>query len=206
MVKQNLVSFFGSLIFFLFFWFVLDWPMYVVLLLTVVLFFAIYFLITPKIKIGNVKVIDDQLNNELAALYQLFGNNVKKIETNAKLIKDKEISNLATSIAKVGVSIYDYLDDHLKSLSSSRHFIEYYTTKSEEIIENYRELEQVGISPSKMNQVKGQTLEALGYLNQIFNQQRDSYHQQKYLNLELETDLLEKTTQMCEELKLEEQP
>lgn len=204
MVKQNLLSFLGSLIFFLIFWYILDWPLILVLILTLVLFFAIYFLITPKIKIGNIEVIDDQLNQELADLYQVLGKNVKRMDYHAKQIKDKEVAHLANSVTAIGTSIYDYLDDHLQALSSSRHFIEYYTTKSEEIIENYYELEKVGISANKLEKVKTQTTEALGYLNQIFSQQRDSYHQQKYLNLELETDLLEKTAQMGEEFKQEE--
>ncbi|MHA3224775.1 5-bromo-4-chloroindolyl phosphate hydrolysis family protein [Globicatella sulfidifaciens] len=205
MVKQNLLSFLGSLIFFLIFWYLLDWPLYLVLVLTLILFFAIYFLITPKIKIGNVEVLDDQLNKELADLYQVLGKNVKRMEQNAKQIEDQEVAELANSLTAIGFSIYEYLDDHLQALSASRHFIEYYTTKSEEIIENYYELERVGVSANKLQQVKAQTTEALGYLNQIFNQQRDSYHQQKYLNLELQTDLLEKTAQMGEDFKQEEQ-
>ncbi len=89
-----------------------------------------------------------------------------------------------------------YLSNHPDLLSKSEHFIRYYMDTALRILTNYLQVQEAHISKDQWKKVQGSVSESLRYLCQIFTRQRDSFHQDLILDLEVESDLLEKTVKL----------
>lgn len=146
--------------------------------------------------IGDIEM--EKLANglELKELYENSKLSVNQMKALSNKIKEKNIREKALDLTSVGEDILRYLEKNPRDLSESRHFLNYYLKTSNKILDNYIQLDQANVSDSKLALVTEKTQESLDLLNQVFSNQRDSYHKDALMELEVETELLEKTIKL----------
>lgn len=173
-----------------------EWPIWLSLIFAVALFFAIYLITQPVHKIGDIEI--DQLKNgeELQQIYQEAQESLERTQRFEEGIRNEFIQQKAQDLQIIGQDILRYLANHPKQISTSRHFLDYYLPTAEKIVGNYYQLEEANVSASKMEAIQEQTSESLDLLTKIYARQRDSYHTDTMLALEVETELLEKTIEL----------
>lgn len=171
--RQNFLAMISSIVTFLVMFFILDWPIILTVVLAIAIFFGVFMLTKPVLKIGDIE-----------------------LERLADGIQNPLIAEKAQSLSGIAQNILDYLEDAPKEISSSRHFLNYYLPTANKIIGNYLHLKRANVSTDKFNLITERTVESLDLLNQVFAQQRDNYYKDQMLALEVETELLEKTIRL----------
>ena len=195
-VKQNLLAFLVGLLGFIGTYNLLKWPIWVATLVAIGLFLAIYLLATPVLRIGQVEL--EQLKNgtELKALYDASIQQLQEMRANSLMIQHDQVKQDAQALTETGESILSYLEAHPREISSSRHFLDYYLTVGNKLLQNFVEMEEARVSDHKLQEITHQTQESLDILNEIYSRQRDGYHLDRMRDLEVETELLEKTLKL----------
>lgn len=196
MTKQNLLAGISSAISFLVFYNFLKWHLIVSLLLAIGIFVGIYLVAKPVHKIGDIEIENLKDGMALHRLYADALNDLIASEEAIKQFNNSALSNKAQQLISTGRDILNYLSENPRELSKSRHFLEYYFETSKKIIQNYSQLKKANISANKFIHIEKKTDESLDLLNQLFENQRDSYHEDKVMALEVETELLEKTIKL----------
>ena len=201
MAKQNLLAGLISSIVFLFLFLVLKWNVFVSLIFAVAIFSAVYLLTKPIRKIGNIELENLVNGLELHELFKEANFDLETMKDQVNHISDPSVKEKVTSLAGVGQDILNYLEENPKEISKSRHFLEYYFETAKRIVINYVKLAKANISESKFSHITEKTIESLQLLDKVFVNQRDGYHEDKLMALEVENDLLEKTIKLGGELK-----
>lgn len=195
-LRQNIFGLLSSVLVFLLFFLLIKWPIFIAAPISIGTFFGVYFLSKPKVMIGDIEM--EKLANglELKELYENSKLSVNQMKALSNKIKEKNIREKALDLTSVGEDILRYLEKNPRDLSESRHFLNYYLKTSNKILDNYIQLDQANVSDSKLALVTEKTQESLDLLNQVFSNQRDSYHKDALMELEVETELLEKTIKL----------
>lgn len=185
-----------SSIFFLITFVGFNWNIFVSLGLALLLWLAISLLATPVKKIGSMPIAQLEQGERLSKIYNTAQADMKEMQSKQKTIKDHKIQMQANSLLMIGTSIMNYLTNHPQAISQSEHFLDYYLNTANRILKNYITLQNAQVSEEKWRLVQSETAESLTYLNKIFTKQRDSYFKDTILQLEVESDLLEKTIEL----------
>lgn len=195
-MKQNIKAGIGSALSFLVLVFVLEWNFVVSLVLSIGIFFAIYFLTKPVVKLGDLYLDQIEQGEELFALLEESKNELNNMEVNALHIEDETVVDKVEVLIGVASDIIRYLETDPDAISKSRHFLDYYFTTADKLIDNYMRLKRANVSQPKFQLIRQRTVESLNLLIQLFSQQRDSYHKDTLLELEVESELLERTIKL----------
>lgn len=201
MGKQNILAGLVSSLVFLILFLVLKWHLVISLLLAVGVFAAVYLLAKPVRKIGNIELENLVNGMELHEIYQEAVKDLKQLGETIEAIQDGPVRQKADSLYQVGQDILRYLENNPREISKSRHFLDYYLDTARKLTGNYVQLKKANISADKFANMTDKTLESLDLLEKVFVNQRDGYHEDKLVALEVETDLLEKTIKLGGELK-----
>lgn len=192
-MKQTFFSVIAGLGIFLVGFFIMKWS----LLFTVPLTFAVYYgtslVLTPKLKVGDVYLEQTALNNELKALYEKSSQDLVELKSYVNKIDNRVILEKLNKLVDIGSGILGYLKDKPMELSSSRHFLEYYLAKSINLLDNYNQIEDIGLEEEKMEKINSQTISAMDYLIDLYTKQRDNYYKDQVAELEMTNEILEKT-------------
>ncbi|MDO5037891.1 MAG: 5-bromo-4-chloroindolyl phosphate hydrolysis family protein [Tissierellia bacterium] len=194
--RQSLLGTLSSLVVFGLLFALLKWPIFVAGPLAVGSYFGVYGLAKPRLKIGDLDLESLAHGQELKALYDRSLAQVQALSASARAIEDPKISSQAQDLAQTARHIMDYLRDNPKDLSQSRHFLDYYLGAGNRIVGNYQALKEAQISKDKFDLISQKTEESLDLLNEVYRKQRDGYHQDKLMDLEVESELLEKTLKL----------
>lgn len=175
---------------------ILEWNFFVAALISILSYYSIVLLSNPVKKIGDTKIEKIEQGERIKRIYDNALTNIENMKKYSDDISDKYISEQSNRLQKKGEDILEYLTNNINYISSSEHFLDYYLMTGNKIIKNYLEIENSNISNDKKSLIYKETSESLSYLNEIFNRQLDSYYEDKILELELESDLLEKTVKL----------
>lgn len=102
----------------------------------------------------------------------------------------------ASRLAKLSKQILNYVQTDSTALSKSEHFLEYYFPMLRKTMTNYTSLSKTMLEPEKRALIEKSTGESLEYLEQIFQKQLTAYHNNQILELEAQSELLEKTIKL----------
>lgn len=174
----------------------LKWSLFVAAPLAILTWAGVYLLTKPVEKIGNTAIEDLDQGDRLAGIYQRGLAGLRGMETAYAQISQAQIAGKVWELHDVGQSIMDYLAKNPPDLSKSEHFINYYMNTGNRILTNYIDLKSSRVSPEKLTEVEGKVQESLSYLLDIFKRQRDAYHENAIMDLEAESELLEKTVKL----------
>lgn len=106
----------------------------------------------------------------------------------------------ASRLAKLSKQILNYVKTDSNALSKSEHFLEYYFPMLAKTMANYTSLAKVSLEPEKRALIEKSTKESLEYLETIFQKQLAAYHNNQILELEAQSELLEKTVKLGGEM------
>lgn len=196
MVKQNIISGISAAVIFIVLYSVLHWNFLVSFIIAIGTFIGIFLIMKPVPKIGDVEMQDLKDGMALHALYAGALADLLKMEEVTQDLTSSNIQGQCTNLVNTGHDILNYLENNPREISKSRHFLEYYFETAKKIITNYGQLKRANISSDKFQHIADKTSESLDLLQKIFANQRDSYHEDKVMALEVETDLLEKTIRL----------
>ncbi len=184
----------GSVIFlFLFF---LRWALWICILISLLTLFGLHFLLQTEQKIGNTPIDQLDQGERLAQIYENAQLNLRALQSYPSKIQDQIIAEKTEALYKTGADILKVLSAQPLLLSRSEHFLSYYLATATDILSNYQNLQESHLSSDQWKKVEESTLESLAYLSDIFSRQRDSYHQETIMELEAQSDLLEKTVKL----------
>lgn len=195
-MRQNFFGVSASVLLFLLLFMALKWPLLVAAVLSVGTYFGVYYLAKPKQKIGDVELEALANGEELKALYDASITHLHTMASTARAIENPAIREKALALVATGNDIMGYLKAHPKAISPSRHFLEYYLKTGEKIITNYLSLKRGNVSSEKFLEIEAKTNESLALLNGVYAKQRDGYYEDQISDLEIETELLEKTLKL----------
>lgn len=195
-VKQNLYAFLAGVVAFILTFLVLKWPILVAVLISIGTFIGVYLLATPVIRIGDLELAQLENGEELKLLFDQSVKKVQGMKKSVALIENKAVKDQVAELAETSQSILAYLEENPREISGSRHFLDYYIKTGHKIIHNYVEMEEAKISQNKFTLITARTEESLDILNEIYANQRDGYHLDRMRDLEVETELLEKTLKL----------
>lgn len=174
----------------------LTWPLWICIPISVLLLFALTNLLQPTKKIGGTRVADLPQGERLSQIYDQAEQNLKELGTYPKRIDNQALASQVTALHATGQDILKVLSDQPQLLSRSEHFLSYYLGTADHILSNYVKLQDSHVSADKWAEVEEDTSESMTYLQEIFAQQRDSYHKNTMMDLEAESELLEKTVKL----------
>ena len=200
-MRQNFFGVSASVLLFMLLFPVLKWPILVSAGLSVGTYFSVYYLAKPKQKIGDVELEAIANGEEIKALYDASIVHLRTMASSAHAIENPAIREKAMALVATGKDIMGYLKEHPKAISASRHFLEYYLNTGEKIINNYLSLKRGNVSSEKFLEIEKKTDESLALLNRVYAKQRDGYYEDQITDLEIETELLEKTLKLGGEQK-----
>lgn len=174
----------------------LHWALLVSIPMAIASWWAVFLLLSPQRRIGQIPVDGLEEGWRLDSIYQAGQNYVHRLMDLPSQVEDAGIAQQASTLASIGQDIMTYLSNHPDLLSKSEHFIRYYMDTALRILTNYLQVQEGHVSKDQWQKVQGSVSESLRYLCQIFTRQRDSFHQDLILDLEVESDLLEKTVKL----------
>lgn len=191
--KVSFLSGIISALIFLFLVFVLKWSFWLSVVISFLLLIALSLLLKPSKKIGETPIEELAQGERLSKIYSEAQKNIEEIEGASKKIKNKDLQKKLLELEAIGQDILKYLSKNPELLSRSEHFLSYYLTTANRILTNYLQLQESHVSTEKWMKVEESSQESMDYLIQIFSKQRDSYHKNTIMDLEAESELLEKT-------------
>lgn len=174
----------------------LRWHFVVSAVLAVLLYFGLSLYFSPVRTLGGVAVEKIDQGQRLASIYELAESNLQEMEGYTKRVRDLDMAQKAMALTSKGTNILEYLSKNPKSISTSEHFLSYYLSTANKILDNYVEMQDSKVSQEKAQLIQSETDQSLDYLQEIFTKQLDSYYDEKILSLEIESDLLEKTVKL----------
>lgn len=181
---------------FLLLFLILKWSFFVAAPLAILSWAGVYLLTKPIRKIGNTAIDDLDQGERLAEIYRDGQAALEDLATGYQRIAQARIAGKVWELHAVGKDIMNYLANHPQALSKSEHFIHYYMGSCNRILTNYLALKESGVSPDKLARVEDKVQESMTYLLDIFSRQRDSYQENTIMDLEAESELLEKTVKL----------
>lgn len=181
---------------FLILFILLDWSIIVSLLIAVGIFFGVYNLAKPVLKIGDIELSQLEDGIEIQNIYIQAIEDVASIRTSSDSIQNPVIKEKSKRLASIGQDILNYLENNPKEISRSRHFLTYYLPTGEKIVDNYLLLKKANVSEDKFVLITERTEESLDLLTKVYKNQRDGYHKNRVMDLEVQTELLERTIQL----------
>lgn len=197
--KQNIIALILSLISF-FIFIVLQIPLWLILILTFGVFIAVFLLIEPKMKVGNLKLIQNELNEELSNLYEKSLEEFNEIKILNNNIKTNEIKSNINSILSAGDKIFNIISNDKEALSSSQHFLSYYIPNTNKIVKSYVDVMSSSVDSAKLNKFKKDMNSTMILLNKVYNNQLENYHKDDFIELEIQAKMLESTIKLGGEL------
>lgn len=185
-----------SAILFLVLFIILKWHIVVDIVISILSYFALGYLLAPTVKIGDIAVEHLDQGERIGKIYHKAQEDVQSLIDYQGRVIDNNLWEKARNLAATGQDIIKFLTDHPESISKSEHFLDYYLNTSKRILKNYTSLQTSNVSKDKWALIQKETNDSLDFLNDIFAKQRDSYYKDTILELEVESDLLEKTVHL----------
>lgn len=194
--RQNLRAGLASALVFILLYLVLEWSVMISLLLATGIFVGVYLINQPVRKIGDVELERIANGEELNQIYLQAQADIYRLQETAQAINHPQVSQEAQELGEIGQDIINYLEDNPIEISQSRHFLDYYLTTANQILDNFLTIKRANVSEDKQILITDRTLESLELLQNIFRKQRDGYHTDRLVELEVQTELLEKTIKL----------
>ncbi|MCI5675023.1 MAG: 5-bromo-4-chloroindolyl phosphate hydrolysis family protein [Ezakiella sp.] len=198
-IKQNIIALIAGLVSF-FILISLKLPLWLVLVSTFGIFIAVFLLIEPRMKVGNLRLIQNELNEELSELYNEAledFNDIKRLYTR---IKSPDIKLSLESIMATGNNIFKVISNDKEALSSSRHFLEYYIPNTKKILGSYVEVMESSVDSTKLVKFKKDMASSMRMLDKVYKNQLEGYHKDDFMELEVQAKMLESTIKLGGEL------
>lgn len=176
--------------------FVLHWAFPVATGIAFLLLIGLQLVTRPTRKIGDTPITGLPQGERLERIYEEALVQQEELTQAGRQIKNKDLAAKTEELIAMSRDILHYLSQNPHLLSRSEHFLSYYLGTGNRILKNYLQLQASHVSERRWQEVETSTQEAMNYLLTIFSKQRDGYHKNTIMDLEAESELLEKTVKL----------
>ena len=129
---------------------------------------------------------------------------LEEMERVVPTVRDSSVAAAGERLTTLGRAIMQHLRDNPGDISPSQYFLTYWLGQAHDILGNYRRLEEAGISPDKLLEARGNTMDSLEQLEKVFVQQRDGFYEEAVLDTKYTKELLHRTVALQENMMIEE--
>ncbi len=171
----------------------LSWSPIVSGLLAVALYFAVYLLLKPKLKIGKIDVEDIKGGEAMHRMMVEANDDMQTIYRCSQSLSNEDIKRKAVKLHELGSRILAFLNDNPGRIPQARRFFTYYLDTGANILEKYRKIEEGGPSGAQLGRLSEETSRAMDVLYDAFTNQFDRLVQNEVLDVEADIKALEET-------------
>jgi 5-bromo-4-chloroindolyl phosphate hydrolysis protein len=196
--RQTIFGGIAGIIAFLTSIFLFNFPLPMGIIISIGIYFGVFFLTKPTYRIGSVDIDSIANGKEIKDLLDKAGYDLKIIESSGKNAKHKEIKANAEKLHHNGLNILNYLNKNPKKILSARRFLSYYLDTASDIMEKYTEFTNTNLKSKEMEEIYSKTNRALVILNEAFEKQFLKLMQNEFFDIEADINVLEKTLKMDE--------
>ncbi|MGN0585318.1 MAG: 5-bromo-4-chloroindolyl phosphate hydrolysis family protein [Ruminococcus sp.] len=182
--------------FFLVLLFLLQWHIFIDLILAAGTFFGLSLLLKPRRKIGRISI--DMLPEGETLIIQLeeARKDFSCIEQIMQRIQEPAVKQETMRLKQTAKNILTFLEKHPEKIKSARRFIDYYQETASSLLKKYIELQDTDLRTEDVLRLQNNTLKAIGTLNTAFEEQFQKLMHSEMIDMEAEIRLLEQTVKM----------
>lgn len=193
---QTIWATLSSILIFIVLMFVVSWPFWVAIPLSVGTFFGVYFITKPAYKIGQIKLDDVAESAQARELLLEADKDMRGIQANIPRIKNPEIKQNAQTMYNTGANIMNYLMKNPEKISPARRFLTYYLETADELLRKYLAFQDTNLKTPETQKIEAETASALPILNKAFEQQFVNLMKNEMMDIETDIEVLKTTLKM----------
>ena len=171
----------------------LGWNLILCMVLGAAAYAAFSLLLRPVKKIGKVDAesLDngEYLSDRLAEAAGDYSRMKKAVEK----IREEPLRTECGGLLRLAENILKYLTDNPEKIPGARRYIDYYQETAANVLENYVELKETGLSTKETEKVLKNTRESVSTLAAAFKMQFEKLMQNELMDMEADLNLLKQT-------------
>ncbi len=172
---------------------VLKWNTLVAGLIAVVLYFAVFLLLKPVLRIGSTNVENIRGGETMHRMMSDAHEDIQSIYMAAQNIKDKDIKQKAEKLHELGSRILKYLNDNPSSIPEARRFFTYYLDTGQNILNKYMRLETSNPGSAEIKELSEKTSRGMDILYDAFTKQFSRLMRNELMDVEADIKMLEES-------------
>ena len=172
---------------------VLKWNTLVAGLIAVVLYFAVFLLLKPVLRIGSTNVENIKGGETMHRMMSDAHEDMQSIYMTAQNIKDRDIKQKAEKLHELGSRILKYLNDNPSSIPEARRFFTYYLDTGQNILNKYMRLETSNPGSAEIKELSEKTSRGMDILYDAFTKQFSRLMRNELMDVEADIKMLEES-------------
>lgn len=175
---------------------VMKWHLLVAVVIAVLIYFAVYMLTKPVLKIGSVQVDNLRGGEDLHQMMSDAHQDMQVIYNASQMVRDEAIKQKAVKLHALGNRILTYLGNNPERIPRARRFFTYYLDTGANILTKYMNLVASNPESAQVQGLAPGTARAMDALHDAFVSQFNKLMQNEILDVEVDIELLEKTLKL----------
>ncbi|MDO5021796.1 MAG: 5-bromo-4-chloroindolyl phosphate hydrolysis family protein [Eubacteriales bacterium] len=171
----------------------LVWNPIVAGVIAVVLYFAVYLLLKPALKIGKVNVENLKGGENMHRMMVEANEDMQAIYNCSQTLNSIEIKQKAENLHELGSRILAFLNNNPDRIPQARRFFTYYLDTGANILKKYRKIEIGSPTGEQIDRLSKETSRAMDILYEAFTKQFGRLVQNEVLDVEADIKTLEET-------------
>ncbi|MGI6737840.1 MAG: 5-bromo-4-chloroindolyl phosphate hydrolysis family protein [Christensenellales bacterium] len=172
---------------------VLKWNTLVAGLIAVVLYFAVFLLLKPVLRIGSTNVENIRGGETMHRMMSDAHEDIQSIYIASQNIRDKDIKQKAEKLHELGSRILKYLNDNPSSIPEARRFFTYYLDTGQNILNKYMRLENSNPGSAEIKELSEKTSRGMDILYDAFTKQFSRLMRNELMDVEADIKMLEES-------------
>lgn len=169
-------------------------------ILSVALYFGLYYLLKPTRRIGKVTADELRGGENSITMMEEARKDLDSMKRHQKEIKDPQAAESAKALSEIGGKILAYLTEHPKKIADAHRFATYYLDMAEKLEGKFVELEKSGLAHTTLEGSDQSMLEetrgALGALETAFDRQYQRLAEGELMQVEADIQTLHRIIDM----------
>ncbi|NLJ64259.1 MAG: hypothetical protein GX337_02565 [Christensenellaceae bacterium] len=162
-------------------------------IIAVVLYFAVFLLLKPVLRIGDTNVENIRGGEAMHRMMSDAHDDMQSIYMASQKIKDKDIKRKAEKLHELGSRILNYLNDNPSSIPEARRFFTYYLDTGQNILNKYMRLETSNPGSAEIKALSEKTSRGMDILYDAFTKQFSRLMRNELMDVEADIKMLEES-------------
>ena len=174
----------------------LHWHLAACMLICIGVYFGLFMILKPSIKISGIDVEDLPGGEEIQDILNDAQNDLKEIYRAAKAINEPEVRKNAEILYNTGINILSYLKENPDKIKTARRFFNYYLDTAAKLLKRYVDFQDTGLRSEEVMEILGKTADSIPVMNKAFERQFTHLMEGELLDVEADIELLNSTLKM----------
>ena len=165
-------------------------PLILTISLPIAVYFGVYFLSKPQIKIGGITLANAN-GEEMKALMEEGYKDLEVLKKGGKNLPNSRVRELSTDLYIRGVDIYKHLQGHPDKIPLARRFLTYYLDLASNLVEKYHQVTSSNVQGKSVEAMEEDVEEGMEILKKAFDKEYEHMMQGEIMDIELDVKVLE---------------